>query len=128
MPDETKRVVAVCSTFRRNIVEGDGGLARPDAPEVLCRDPQCPIHGSLSPETYPFDPPPAGFEWTGEVRPPKKGEFFWSEIRGDVVVAEGDETGVRFDGVPTGGRRILRRAPASDRRLGLRAVKEGENP
>lgn len=39
-------VTAVCSTFRRNLLEGDGGLARPDAPEMLCRDAACPIHGA----------------------------------------------------------------------------------
>jgi hypothetical protein len=43
------RVSAVCSTFRRNLTEGDGGLARPDAPEMMCRDAACPIHGAPDP-------------------------------------------------------------------------------
>src|SRR5437870_2850625 len=52
-----------------------------------------------------FGPPPGGCEWTGEVRPPKKGEYFWSEIRGRVIQAVEDETGVNRLGEPTGGRR-----------------------
>lgn len=76
------------------------------------------------PETW--GPPPNGFEWTGEFRPPKKGEFFWSEIKGQVVRAIEDETGVNQFGEPTGGRRILRGvetpAPPSSRPA-LRLVK-----
>jgi hypothetical protein len=71
--------------------------------------------------------PPLGFEWTGEVRPPKKGEFFWSEIRGDVVEAIEDETGVNRFGQPTGGRRILRPVEPPPAHRGLRLVKEEKN-
>jgi len=72
-----------------------------------------------------WGPPPAGFEWTGEERPPKKGEWFWSDIRGDVVQAVMDETGVNQFGEPTGGRRILRpvEPPPAPKKPGLRLVK-----
>jgi hypothetical protein len=81
---------------------------------------------ALDPEQDPatWGSPPIGFEWTGEVRPPKKGEFFWSEIRGDVVRAQEDETGVNRLGEPTGGRRILKAIePTKPERTGLRLVK-----
>jgi hypothetical protein len=42
---EGKKVVAVCETFRQNVLFGDGSLARPDAPAMLCRLPGCPVHG-----------------------------------------------------------------------------------
>jgi hypothetical protein len=72
-----------------------------------------------------WGPPPDGFEWTGEERPPKKGEYFWSEIRGEVVKAVMDETGVNQFGEPTGGRRILRPVapPPGPKRPALRIVK-----
>lgn len=64
------------------------------------------VEGADEPEAW--GPPPDGFEWTGEVRPPLKGEYFWSEIKGQVVRAIQDETGVNHLGEATGGRRILR--------------------
>ena len=77
-----------------------------------------------------WGPPPDGFEWTGDVRPPRKGEYFWSEIRGRVVEAMEDETGFNRFGEPTGGRRILsslaRPAPARRERPGLRLVRDGD--
>lgn len=57
-----------------------------------------------------FGQPPPGFEWTGEVRPPLKGEYFWSDLKGTVVQAIKDETGMNQFGEPTGGRKILRPA------------------
>lgn len=80
---------------------------------------------ALDPDLDPatWGPPPFGFEWTGEVRPPKKGEFFWSEIKGAVVRAQEDETGVNRLGEPTGGRRILKAIePTKPERTGLRLV------
>ncbi len=73
-------------------------------------------------------PPPTGYEWTGEVRPPKKGEYFWSELRGRVIQAIEDETGVNRFGESTGGRRILRPAapPAEPERPKLRLIKSDE--
>ena len=72
-------------------------------------------------------PPPDGYEWTGEVRPPKKGEYFWSEIRGRVIQAVEDETGVNRLGEPTGGRRILRPAERKEpERPRFRLVKNEE--
>ncbi len=70
-------------------------------------------------------PPPHGFEWTGEVRPPRRGEYFWSDVRGRVVRAIKDETGVNQFGEPTGGRRILRPVdpPKASSRPALRLVK-----
>ncbi len=59
-------------------------------------------------EAEDFGPAPAGFEWTGEVRPPRKGEWFWSDLKGQAVQAIKDETGVNQFGQPTGGRKILR--------------------
>ena len=81
---------------------------------------------ALDPENDPatWGPPPLGFEWTGEIRPPKKGEYFWSDIRGNVVRAREDETGVNRLGEPTGGRRILKAVePPKPERTGLRLVK-----
>ncbi len=66
------------------------------------------LHTDGSSEVEDFGPAPAGFEWTGEVRPPRKGEWFWSDLRGQVVQAIKDETGVNQFGQPTGGRKILR--------------------
>jgi len=76
-------------------------------------------------EVASWGAPPAGFEWTGEVRPPKKDEYFWSDIRGEVVRAVMDETGVNQFGEPTGGRRILRpvEPPPGPKRPSLRLVK-----
>lgn len=75
-----------------------------------------------------WGPPPDGFEWTGEVRPPKKGEWFWSEIKGRPVEAIKDETGVNQLGEPTGGRRILRPIPppAKPERPRFRIVRDDE--
>jgi len=80
------------------------------------------------PQPEDFGPPPAGFEWTGEDRPPKKGELFWSDIRGRVVEAVEDETGVNQFGEPTGGRKILHPVakPAKPERTRLRLVKDDE--
>ncbi len=78
-----------------------------------------------APEPEDPGPPPDGYEWTGEVRPPRKGEYFWSEIRGRVVQAIKDETGVNQFGEPTGGRRILRPASAPARPR-LRLVKDDD--
>jgi hypothetical protein len=77
-------------------------------------------------------PPPPGFGWTGEERPPKKGEWFWSELRGRAIQAVKDETGVNQFGEPTGGRKILKPLGTSGRaipppRTGLRLVKN-EDP
>ncbi len=85
--------------------------------------------GPGGPESW--GPAPEGFEWTGEVRPPLKGEYFWSEIRGRVVEAVQDETGFNRFGEPTGGRRILRpvAAPATTppgARPRLRIVRDGD--
>ncbi len=68
-------------------------------------------------------PPPPGFEWTGEVRPPRKGEYFWSDLKGQVVKAVKDETGFNQFGQATGGRRILRPAGKPERPA-LRLVKD----
>jgi hypothetical protein len=67
--------------------------------------------------------PPPGFEWTGEVRPPKKDEYFWSDIRGEVVRAIMDESGVNQFGEPTGGRRILKPVDPAPKKPSLRLVK-----
>lgn len=67
--------------------------------------------------------PPTGFEWTGEVRPPKKDEYFWSDIRGEVVRAIMDESGVNQFGEPTGGRRILKPRDPAPKKPSLRLVK-----
>lgn len=76
-------------------------------------------------EVASWGPPPDGFEWTGEVRPPLKGEFFWSEIKGQVVRAIKDETGTNHLGEATGGRKILRAVepPPASGRPSLRLVK-----
>lgn len=66
------------------------------------------FHVRVPPSAEAFGPPPPGFEWTGEVRPPKRGEWFWSELRGQPIEAIKDETGVNQFGEPTGGRKILR--------------------
>lgn len=72
-------------------------------------------------------PPPPGFEWTGENRPPFKGEYFWSDIKGRVVQAINDETGVNQFGEPTGGRKILRPVPPPPlSRPRLRLVRDEE--
>lgn len=75
-----------------------------------------------------WGPPPDGFEWTGEERPPRKGEWFWSEIRGQVVQAIKDETGTNQFGEPTGGRRILRPVPPPEKpeRPRFRIVRDDE--
>jgi hypothetical protein len=88
------------------------------------------VFGSLEPED--FGPPPPGFEWTGEERPPKKGEWFWSELRGRPIQAIKDESGVNQLGEATGGRRILRPAGSPGRgdpaaKRGLRLVKDDED-
>ena len=70
-----------------------------------------------------WGPPPDGFQWTGEERPPKKGEYFWSELKGQVVRAIMDETGVNQFGEPTGGRRILEPVAPPPKGPGLRLVK-----
>jgi len=70
-----------------------------------------------------WGPPPDGYEWTGEVRPPKKGELFWSDIKGQVIRAVEDESGVNRFGEPTGGRRILRPLDQPPPRPTLRLVK-----
>jgi sugar lactone lactonase YvrE len=64
----------------------------------------------------------------GRVRPPRKGEFFWSEIKGTVIRAIEDETGVNRLGEPTGGRKILRPVAPSEKpkRPRLRLVKDDE--
>lgn len=72
-----------------------------------------------------WGPPPDGFEWTGEVRPPRKGEWFWSERHGRVVEAIMDETGVNQFGESTGGRRLLRPVPPP-KRPRLRLVRDEE--
>lgn len=68
----------------------------------------------LGPSKEDFGPPPDGFEWTGEVRPPKKGEYFWSDFKGRAVCAIEDETGFNRLGEPTGGRKILRPVAAPE--------------
>ena len=73
-----------------------------------------------------FGPPPGGFEWTGEIRPPKKGEYFWSERLGLVIQAREDETGVNRFGELTGGRPILRVIAPDPPHRGLRLVKEDD--
>jgi hypothetical protein len=80
--------------------------------------------GSSEDDPSTWGPPPQGFEWTGELRPPRKGEYFWSELRGDAVRAVEDETGVNRLGEKTGGRKILRPVePPRPERTGLRLVK-----
>ena len=78
-----------------------------------------------------WGPPPDGFEWTGEERPPRKGEWFWSEIKGHVVQSIKDETGTNQFGEPTGGRRILRPVeppppPGKPERPRFRIVRDDE--
>ena len=126
----------------------DGGPELPDGFErieatVCRRGEELLVFGTLDPEG-PFvfhlklekkqedpGPPPPGFEWTGEERPPKKGEWFWSELRGRPIQAIKDETGVNQLGEATGGRRILRPVGSSGRGIpaakrGLRLVKDGD--
>ena len=103
---------------------GDG----PAAPEIAA-DAEAEAEAEADrPEAW--GPPPDGFEWSGEVRPPRKGEYFWSEIKGRVVEAVQDETGFNRFGEPTGGRRILRPVKASasprEERPRLRIVRDGE--
>ncbi len=76
-------------------------------------------------EEEDWGPPPDGYEWTGDVRPPRKGEYFWSEIRGRVVQAIKDESGFNQFGEPTGGRKILR-PKARPNRPHLRLVKNDD--
>ncbi len=80
------------------------------------------------PEEEDPGPPPPGYEWTGEVRPPKKGELFWSDLRGRVIEAIEDETGTNRFGEPTGGRRLLRpvAVPKRPARPAFRIVKDDE--
>ena len=119
------------------------GFERVEA-EVFRRGDELLVLGTLEPEgpfafhlrlarkPEDFGPAPAGFEWTGEERPPKKGEWFWSELRGRPVQAIKDESGVNQFGEPTGGRRILRpvgtggRAPGEKRGLRLVRDEDGE--
>lgn len=99
------------------------GSLQPEGPFLFSLKLKAPVED--------FGPPPTGFEWTGEVRPPRKGEFFWSELRGRVIEAIEDETGLNRFGEPTGGRRILRVAadavkaiePVKPKRPALRLVK-----
>lgn len=121
LPEGFERVEAtVCRRGEELLVFGS---LEPEGPFVF--------HLRLAPKAEDFGPPPAGFEWTGEERPPKKGEWFWSELRGRPVQAIKDETGVNQFGEPTGGRRILRPVGASGRgapapKRGLRLVKSDE--
>ncbi len=80
---------------------------------------------TASPEEA-WGPAPDGFEWTGEVRPPRKGEWFWSDLKGHAVEAIKDETGVNQFGEKTGGRKILRPLPPPEKpkRPSLRLVKD----
>ncbi len=78
------------------------GLLQPEGPFAISM--------RVGPPEEELGPPPAGYEWTGEVRPPRKGELFWSDLKGQVVAAIKDETGTNQFGEPTGGRKILRRA------------------
>ena len=108
--------------FAFSLKLGDG----PAAPEVAA-DAEVEAEAER-PEAWGL--PPIGFEWTDEVRPPRKGEYFWSEIRGRVVEAVEDETGFNRFGEPTGGRRILRPsgAPTAPReeRPRFRIVRDDE--
>jgi len=90
-------------------------------------EPEGPFAFSLkmAPAEPDLGPPPAGFEWTGEVRPPKKDEWFWSDLKGQPVRAIEDETGVNRFGEPTGGRKILKPL-ARPERPKLRLVKREE--
>lgn len=97
-------------------------------------DPEGPfaVGLTLGPSTEELGPPPDGYEWTGEIRPPRKGELFWSELHGRIVEAVKDETGFNQFGEPTGGRKILRprSAPPEEpkpKRAHLRLVKTGED-
>lgn len=90
------------------------------------------FHLKLARKEEDFGPPPPGFGWTGEERPPKKGEWFWSELRGRAIQAVKDETGVNQFGEPTGGRRILKPLGTSGRtapspRTSLRLVKDDDS-
>jgi hypothetical protein len=126
-------------------VKGGGGMDIPDGFEkveakvfrrgdelivVGILDPEGPfaIHVKLSQQEAEedFGPAPDGYEWTGEVRPPRKGEYFWSDIRGRVVQAVKDESGVNQFGESTGGRKILRPL-ARPMRPNLRLVKNEED-
>lgn len=122
LPEGFERVEAtVCRRGDELLVFG---ALEPEGPFVF--------HLRLAAKPEDFGPPPAGFEWTGEERPPRKGEWFWSELRGRPVQAIKDETGVNQFGEPTGGRRILRPAGASGRgpaapNRGLRLVRDDES-
>jgi hypothetical protein len=96
------------------------GTLEPEGPFVF--------HLRLSRAQEDPGPPPPGFEWTGEERPPKKGEWFWSELRGRPIQAIKDETGVNQLGEATGGRRILRPVGSTAPKRGLRLVKSDEPP
>lgn len=90
------------------------------------------FHLKLARKEEDFGPPPPGFGWTGEERPPKKGEWFWSELRGRAIQAVKDETGVNQFGEATGGRRILKPLGTSGRaapspRTSLRLVKDDDS-
>jgi len=90
-------------------------------------DPEGPfaIRIRLGPAPGDLGPPPDGYEWTGEVRPPKKGEYFWSDFKGRVVRGIEDETGFNRLGEPTGGRKILRPvAPPEDPKKKFRIVRD----
>jgi hypothetical protein len=91
---------------------------------VVAESLPAPIAIQLATATEVFEPPD-GFEWTGEVRPPKKGEWFWSDLKGTAVQAIMDETGVNQFGEPTGGRKILRPIPKPERPR-FRIVKDEE--
>jgi hypothetical protein len=90
-------------------------------------DPEGPfaIRIRIGPPQEQLGPPPPGYEWTGEVRPPKKGELFWSDFKGRVISAIEDETGFNRLGEPTGGRKLLRPvAPPPDPKKKFRIVRD----
>lgn len=118
IPDGFEKVEA--KVFRRGEELIVVGILDPEGPFA--------IHVKLTQKEEPedFGPPPDGYEWTGEVRPPRKGECFWSDIRGRVVQAIKDESGTNQFGESTGGRKILRPL-ARPARPSLRLVKNDED-
>ena len=77
LPEGFEKVEAtVCRRGEELLVFGS---LEPEGPFVF--------HLRLARKVEDFGPPPPGFEWTGEERPPKKGEWFWSELRGRPIQA-----------------------------------------
>ncbi len=116
IPEGFEKIEA--SVFRKGDELLIWGVLEPEGPFA--------IRIRIGPSEDDLGPPPDGYEWTGEVRPPQKGEYFWSDFKARVVRAIEDETGFNRLGEPTGGRKILRPAPRPPERPRLHLVKDEE--